>query len=180
MAHAEHHDHDPHDEAHDDHHEPPPPEEPLSPWWLPLLGAAIFLTGGIAFLIVNADPDEASKEEKQGAATARPAITAAQVNARPAVTAAQVDARPAGLARPAISALPAFRKALEDAKRLAPPGARDLRRETAGPAPSRLSSRPSCAAALLVLLAALARAGFVSTHLGALPPHGLDGGRAWL
>lgn len=176
MAHAEHHDHDPHDEAHDDHHEPPPPEEPQSPWWLPLLGAALFLSGGIAFLIFNADPDEASKEEKQGAATARPAVTAAQVNARPAVTAAQVDARPAGLARPAISALPAFRKALEDAKRLAPPGARDPGREAAGPAPSR----PSRAAALLVLLAALARTGVVSTHLGALPPHGLDGGRAWL
>jgi hypothetical protein len=49
---------DPHEEAHeaddhehaDLHHAPPPPEEPATPLWFTLLGVALFLAFGIAFV----------------------------------------------------------------------------------------------------------------------------------
>ena len=69
MAHGHaHDDHDEHDEAHDDHHEEAPPPEPETPFWLTALGAVIFLVGGIAFLVANADPPKV--DGANGAASA--------------------------------------------------------------------------------------------------------------
>ncbi len=79
--------HDPHAEAHaHDDFDPEParelsPGEPTSPAWLPLLGAGLFLVGGIYFFASRADSGPA------GAASASASVAAAPAPPRPPRTA---------------------------------------------------------------------------------------------
>lgn len=66
-----------HDHAHDDHdddhhHEEPAPPEPTTPGWVTLLGACLFLLGGIFLVLASTD----STDEKSDAAAATGAAPA--------------------------------------------------------------------------------------------------------
>jgi hypothetical protein len=88
MAHADAHDSEGHDDAHDDHHEAPPPAEPETPMWLTLLGAALFVSAGLFFVLMTGEvaPGEgagaSAKPDSAGTAAAAP--EAAQPRLRPA------------------------------------------------------------------------------------------------
>lgn len=73
-GHGDAHAHDDHADAHDDHHEELPPPEPETPLWFTLLGGALFVTGGLAFLIASG-PTEKTPAEKEAAAV-KPAAAA--------------------------------------------------------------------------------------------------------
>lgn len=83
------HGHGEHDDAgHDDHahghDEPPPPPEPETPLWFTLLGGALFIVFGLAFLVFS---DDAPKVEGEGG---KP--TSAEAAKRPAPAAVQAQA----------------------------------------------------------------------------------------
>ena len=66
------------DHAHDFDGEPAtelPPDEPLTPGWVPVLGAVLFLTAGVAFLAMS------DKPAAPGGAAAAPSASAAAANA---------------------------------------------------------------------------------------------------
>lgn len=77
------------DHAHDDHAhdfdgEPIqalPADEPRTPSWLPILGLLLFVTGGVALLVMGDKPDEgAAQAAPTAAAVAAPAPTTEPVN----------------------------------------------------------------------------------------------------
>lgn len=96
------HGHGEHDEAgHDDHahghDEPPPPPEPETPLWFTLLGGALFLLFGLAFLVFSDDAPKAEGADGKapsGEAAKRPGAAAAQVQADDAAAAAKRPAAP--------------------------------------------------------------------------------------
>ena len=126
-------DHDAHD-AHDAHAfdgEPIqalPADEPLTPGWLPLVGAALFVVAITAFLASRVDTG-ASPQAPQAAAHA-PEAPAAAAAAAPATAAADGTARQPAARRLSPEQLEALRKRMEQSKRGA--GA-----ATGAPAPAR-------------------------------------------
>jgi hypothetical protein len=80
---------DPHEEAHGadehehEHHAPPPPEEPATPLWFTLLGVALFLVFGIAFVATHSSGKTTAELAPQPSAQA--ADSAAAAPPQPAV-----------------------------------------------------------------------------------------------
>lgn len=108
------HEHDDAADAHDDHGfdgEPAKelsPGEPMTPGWLPLVGAALF---GLAAVYLVA-----SRDAEPGAATGAATAPAAQQPAKQIVATAMPQPRPSAPPRPAASgtSLPAIRKLTPD------------------------------------------------------------------
>lgn len=59
----------------------PPQDEPRSPLWLPALGAALFLLGGIWWLAAGDEPKPAPSAEEMASASAAAAASAAPAGA---------------------------------------------------------------------------------------------------
>jgi hypothetical protein len=128
MAAGHGHDHDAaaHD-AHDDFDPEPAkelgPGEPRSPAWLPLLGACLFLAGGVYFL-TSGNEAKAGAAPSASAAPAKPAVAPPAPPPPPAPTA---RATAAGSGRPALD--PEQRQKMLDRARQARPIPRDAEKK---------------------------------------------------
>lgn len=89
------------------------PGEPETPNWVPLLGVALFVVGGIYFLSTMDDEGDSSpKDEPAATAQAKPTLPP------PAATPARPAARPRPAAAPGASGKPALGLTKEKAREL--------------------------------------------------------------